>query len=220
MTTLETGSLFRVRTYKSPAENPSHVFSNTYEVLMVGGFVVDNLNEALLGFVNAEKTIHNDAVEYRRAVLSTWEDDSETYNPGSFYVWEAPAGTRGTRAVGTDKLDSKIVLTVRRQATTGRSGKLAYRGVIAEGDMETGNDLDAVLTSGALTELNDVLNDMRADMQAVLTLAANDAGNTARMVLAGVAKGTTEVVIRPVTNFVARGISVMQTDYRWYNRSE
>ena len=93
-----------------------------------------------------------------RVTISTWAPDSEPYDPDALRV--IPYGVFGTRTFAlTDPVDDDIVLFVRKQVTTGRSGKFQFRGWGTVNEMTTAAGA-WTLTGAALAFISAAVEDM------------------------------------------------------------
>jgi hypothetical protein len=143
----------------------------------------------------AERQIHTTQVFVDRVVISTWGPDSTPYNPTRLRV--VPISENGLRIPSAgDRLDLNAVLNVRREVEYGRSGKLAFRGVLTEDDVTasasgfwqlnpTSGVGPAGATWGAYTNLiSSYLADTGAQLYlAMLGFAGNPPGITPRAII-------------------------------------
>jgi len=142
VTNITSGELFTVRVYKRAA---GLVWANNYEVQATQDVpfaqtaVIDLVNR----LVNLERRVHRPEVTIERAVVSTYVRDSTPYNPSSFT--SVPVGVQGTNGGGGKSLSIEYCTFVRRSVESGRTGKLLYRGSLAE-EWVTTQGLRAVLT--------------------------------------------------------------------------
>ncbi len=136
------GEIFVVRTYKRAA---GLVWGNNYEVRATQDvpFAQTALQDLVNRLVNLERRIHRPEVTIDRAVISTYQPDSTPYNPDTFT--SLPVEIAGQNVGGGESLPVEYCTFVRRVVTTGRTGKLLYRGSLAE-DWVTVQGLRAVLT--------------------------------------------------------------------------
>lgn len=205
--------IFRV--HKRATGNPDYQWINTYEAQSgTTGWDSYTLLDAVANeLVDGEALIHTGLVEFTRVVYGTWTAESE-YEPESFRVVEL-TNTFGTRAVAGDILDRSFCLLVKREAETGRSGRLYYRGVLSEQDIASGNDLVMQLETASVTSLQASLDAMYSDVQAAL-VAAGGVGSSLAM-LGPVPGGLP--TRRNVTDLTVRGVVVNRPTRRWFNRT-
>lgn len=133
---LLTTTLFRLSIFKNWLGAGGAGWVNTYEFLSAEEIAInsDVWTSLVSAFINFEKTLHLTSVFIDRAVLSTWAPDSTPYNAQAVKVF--PYSVSGLRvAGGGDRVDLNAVLNVRRSPDYGRSGKLAFRGVLTEFDV-------------------------------------------------------------------------------------
>jgi hypothetical protein len=124
--------VFTVRIYK---RLEGQEWANSYEVQATDNssdptIPIGNLRNWLVGL---ERAIHLSDVSFDRITISTYQPDSQPYDPTRFVSF--PIFLQGQRARSGDALTLAICLFVRREVSFGRSGKLLYRGVLQEGDV-------------------------------------------------------------------------------------
>jgi hypothetical protein len=197
--------------------NPAVRWRNTYEAFYdgddppVASWIMD-LATALLEF---EKIIHLTGVQFVQTTISTYAQDSKPYDPESFITIPHPADTVGTRTIGAAQpLDLTAAFYVRRQVPTGRQGKLFYRGVLGENDVEA--------PAGAM-RLSNVAN-----MQTLVDDALDNSNLSnyfypaaeGRLMLSMTSTPTPGVTIhRQIMAFLAAGATRVSNDHRWYDVS-
>lgn len=149
VTNIQSGELFTVRVYKRYG---SLTWANNYEFRARDdvAFAQTALYDLVLALRNLEQPIHSNTVRLDRAVISTYEPDSQPYNPDSFTT--IPIGEFGGAAFSTDPMPIQYCLFVRRVVASGRPGKLLYRGVFEESTVTT-VDLKPVVASTRLQTL-------------------------------------------------------------------
>jgi hypothetical protein len=152
---ITSGEVFTVRIYKRSA---GLTWGNNYEVrasrdvAFAQTAIIDLVNR----FVDLERRVHRPEVIIDRAVVSTYVQDSRPYNPDSFT--SIPVNLAGNNSGGGDSLPVEYCLFVRRSVATGRTGKLLYRGALAE-DWATTQGLRAVLTNTFRNAIQASLNE-------------------------------------------------------------
>jgi hypothetical protein len=124
--------VFTVRIYK---RLEGQEWANSYEVQAAVAssdptIMIGNLQNWLIGL---ERSIHLTDVFFDRITVSTYQPDSQPYDPTRFV--SLPIFQQGQRARSGDALTLAICLFVRREVRFGRSGKLLYRGVLQEADV-------------------------------------------------------------------------------------
>lgn len=197
--------------------NPAVRWRNTYEAFYdgddppVSSWIMD-LATALLEF---EQLIHLTGVQFVQTTISTYAEDSRPYDPESFITIPHSADTVGARTIGQSQpLDLTAAFYVRRQVPTGRQGKLFYRGVLGENDVEAPAGSLRLSNVAAMQALvNDSLNDSNltnyfypaAEGRLMLSMTSTPSpGNT---------------IHRQIMAFLAAGATRVSNDHRWYNVS-
>jgi len=129
---VQVGEVFTVRVYKNYV---GYGWANTYEVMAVNEPTnsVAAVESVAFSLVNLEQQIHLQGVVIDRVVVSTYVPDGQPYEPTSFTT--IPVSSTGLRSPGADVLPLEMSLFVRRNTTTGRDGRLLYRGCLTEADM-------------------------------------------------------------------------------------
>lgn len=132
----QNGEVFVVRSYKQ-AEGA--VWANNYEIqAQADGVTFQDIRDAAVEIINAERQIHFTWVEFWKHTISTYIPDSQPYNPFSFVSVNTQfAGQRPYPQGGTGLPLTQCVF-VRFSSTTGRPGKRFYRGCLDEGDVQFG----------------------------------------------------------------------------------
>jgi hypothetical protein len=126
------GEVFTVRIYK---RLEGQEWANSYEVQATDNssdpaISIGNLRNWLVGL---ERSIHLTDVFFDRITISTYQPDSQPYDPTRFTSF--PIFEQGQRARSGDALSLAICLFVRREPGFGRAGKLLYRGALQEADV-------------------------------------------------------------------------------------
>jgi hypothetical protein len=146
------GEVFTVRIYK---RLEGQEWANSYEVQATDNssdptISIGNLRNWLVGL---ERAIHLSDVFFDRITISTYQPDSQPYDPTRFVSF--PIFLQGQRARSGDELTLAICLFVRRETNFGRSGKLLYRGVLQEGDVA---GYKSALLTASITTLQNAIN--------------------------------------------------------------
>jgi hypothetical protein len=193
--------VFTVRIYK---RLEGQEWANSYEVQAAVAssdptIMIGNLQNWLIGL---ERSIHLADVFFDRITISTYQPDSQPYDPTRFV--SLPIFQQGQRARSGDALTLAICLFVRREVRFGRSGKLLYRGVLQEGDV-------AGYRSGLLTaSINSLQN--------TINTAWSARPASWRLVLASGTPTPTDV--REVVNLgVSAFTTVKKLDNRYFDRA-
>jgi hypothetical protein len=144
--------VFTVRIYK---RLEGQEWANSYEVQATDAssdptISIGNLRNWLVGL---ERSIHLTDVFFDRITISTYQPDSQPYDPTRFTSY--PIFQQGQRARSGDALTLAICLFVRREVSFGRSGKLLYRGVLQENDVA---GYRSGLLTASITSLQNAIN--------------------------------------------------------------
>lgn len=193
---------------------------NTYEFMSDDMAPTDANARAILdALISAERAIHLPGVNFFKATISTWQNDSALYNPMSFV--SVPLNTVGVRSVTGEALDANVCFFVKKEVVGGRYGKLYYRGCLTEADVSPRGDLSFGLTTGSSINTGGAAwNAYLSDMNEVITgLIAG-----ANFAIIGQVKGNSDnfpgpIYRRPVVGLTPAGVSIVDTNHRWYNRS-
>lgn len=129
------GEVFTLRVYKHLDIAVSQFWANTWEIRSRASGTITGLKAACQALVDFESELALDTTQFDRYVLSTYVEDGTPYNPSSFV--SQPLSTTGARTSGAAalQLPLNIVLFIRRDVLTGRTGKLYLRNVLEEGDV-------------------------------------------------------------------------------------
>ena len=124
--------VFTVRIYK---RLEGQEWANSYEVQATDASSDPTISIGLLRtwLVGLERSIHLTDVFFDRITISTYQPDSQPYDPTRFVSF--PIFEQGQRARSGDALSLAICLFVRREPGFGRAGKLLYRGALQEADV-------------------------------------------------------------------------------------
>jgi len=186
VTNITSGELFTVRVYK---RSSGLVWANNYEVQATQdvAFAQTGIIDLVNRLTNLEQRIHRPEVTIERAVVSTYVRDSTPYNPSSFT--SVPVGVQGTNGGGGESLSIEYCTFVRRSVESGRTGKLLYRGSLAE-EWVTTQGLRAVLTETYQNALQTSINEWFGTVWLVsanpfaLVMASGDESPNVRVVQA------------------------------------
>lgn len=126
--------IFRIRKHHN--EDPSTVWYNTYEARANSSGVLADLTDVKTILVNFEAALLLNTATIDQATISTWEPGLGGYNPGDFIT--TVENTVGVRPLtGGDDMDLTVALYIRRQAQSGRNGKLFFRNSLLTTDVVT-----------------------------------------------------------------------------------
>lgn len=145
------GTYVTARLYKRLASNPALSWANTYEFHALEQITQSNIDELVGALETFETTIHAIGVTMDRAVISTWVEDGEPYDPTTFI--SVPLVLGGTRVTNTDLLSLNYCLFVRRATTFGQNGKIFYRRVLQESDVNSPSGTPALSNLSGLESL-------------------------------------------------------------------
>lgn len=204
------GDKFVVRVLKHLQTNPDNVWANSYEGVVTeeGGLAeLFNWQDAICTF---EAAIHDNDVFFDRAIISTWEPDSFPYDPASFA--SIPLDLQGQISdITNENVTTGMAWRVNRQCASGRFGNLFYRGVLHENQVSAPAGKPILSDPSAMAEL---LSDSIDS-----SLLTNYFGITATggIYLAMISADGSQV--RPVTQFVSSGVSLIKQDHMWFNRT-
>ena len=193
--------VFTVRIYK---RLDGQEWANSYEVQAAVAssdptIMIGNLQNWLIGL---ERSIHLTDVFFDRITISTYQPDSQPYDPTRFV--SIPIFQQGQRARSGDALTLAICLFVRREVSFGRSGKLLYRGVLQEGDVA---GYRSALLTASINSLQNTINTAWSARPA-----------SWRLVLASGTPTPTDV--REVVNLgVSAFTTVKKLDNRYFDRA-
>lgn len=146
------GSYLTLRTYKKLSTNQELKWANAYEFVVRASPTLEDLEALITVVVDFEDDIHGTEVLFDRAVLSTWVPDGEPYDPTSFIVKPLTTGGARTSVV---PLSLNYCLFLRREVNSGRSGKIFYRRVLQENDVDSPAGYPNLSNPAALTTLVD-----------------------------------------------------------------
>lgn len=205
---------FFVRIFKHRDGDPDLSWSNVYEVIATGDGGIAELNALGNDLLNYEKQIHYDDILFDRIGIGTWTPDTHPYDPYNTYVIEVPGGTFGGRTApaNTARLPLRSCWEVKRGVLTGRSGKLFYRGCLAETDVE------ALAGGWDFTDAAAMETILAGSITLNLAEYFTGGGGPFALALIGKNKVGTKYT-REVTSFHSRAPVDVQMNHRWYNRA-
>lgn len=235
-----------IRIFKSYLSRENKTWVNSYEVgygdipdgsgftaLGEGTLSTSLATSAIDQIVAFEKAIHLPAVQFIRAVASTWVPDSDPYNPFNLMTMELGGwGEREATGDETDDIDLRNVVKIERRGATGKAGEVEYRGCLEKADVEnSGGRWELAGTSPFLAELDVALGSFT-------TLLSPGEPEEPRMILVGgtlhkelvekVTGGLTETVVkrtyiapwhvRKVISMAYHGVGVRKQDNKSFDR--
>lgn len=205
---------FTIRIFKAwRGRDIARAWSNTYEIISGG----DNPTELVAvgdALVEAERILHLTDVNFLQYTISTWLPDSHPYNPESFVTYTLDSlGDRGNdTGYNENALDYNVCYMVHRNAVTGRSGRIFFRGVLMETDVAIQGDGRFAVEGTSAPEL---VNDTEAFKTALAPYITGGTGNQ----LALISKSGSTIYRRNVVNIVGGGIVVNKKNHKWFNRA-
>jgi hypothetical protein len=134
---VQQGEVFTVRVYKQIG---GFAWANTYEVQAVTEppNSITAVEALATAFAALDRAMLLDTATVDRVVVSTYVPDGLPYNPDSFT--SIPISLPGLKSpAGQDPLPLEACVFVRRNAPTGRDGRLLYRGYLIETDVMSAN---------------------------------------------------------------------------------
>lgn len=118
-----------MRAYMHYDVRPNDWWTTNMEFDYAGSLSAGEVESAALDFANGLANLLLNNVVIDRVTVSTWQEDSEPYDPANLVV--IPIGINGEIAfLFTAPVDDDIVLFIRKTVTTGRSGKILLRGAL------------------------------------------------------------------------------------------
>lgn len=208
---------FTIRIFKSwSVRDPERRWVNSYEFSSSTLTSPAAMAPIMDQLVIAEKAIHLPDVQFLSGTISTWLPDSHPYDPDAFNTYELTgAGARSTAgATANSALDSNACYLVKRECTSGRSGKLFYRGCLLEQDVESGGDGRWSLTAGGImTQGGSAFAGYLAAMADFLVAAEGEAA----MALISQIEGVTH--IRAIANLVVGRVTFNRRNHRYFDRA-
>lgn len=186
-------------------------WSNSYEFQSSLIPAEANFQELVDQVISAERAIHLPFINFIQATVSTYERESEVYDPFSFVTY--PLEGVGLRVTGgADPMADNVCLYVRRKVASGRNGKLFYRGVLHEADVTASAKGRFRLVGGAL-------GPGTAEYQAYMLNMQNflGGGEEGKMQLIGEDdKG--QLQVRNVLALVPAGVKLNKRNHKFFNR--
>lgn len=205
---------FTIRIFKAwRSDAIERAWSNTYEIIS-GDAGPTDLAGVANDIVEAERKLELTDVHFLQWTISTWGPDSKPYNPDTFITRGLTVkGSRGNdNGINDTALDYNVCLQVKRNAATGRTGRLFFRGVLMEGDVMMGGDGRFVLVQSQLGPIGQAFTDYATGLAAYL---GNESGET----LGLVSKSGTTIHRRPILSMQLGGVVVNKHNHRYFDRA-
>jgi hypothetical protein len=205
-----------IRIFKSWGSNDlSRAWANNYEVNTTQALNPPDLQPVVDTLVAAEKTIHMNNIQFIQATISTWEPDSKPYNPLSFLTVPLAGTGSSTPNAGDDMLDSNVTLMIRYQATTGRSGRRFYRGLLTEAAVNsTSQGYFQLIGGAAWGPTGTIITNVRTQLAPLLP-----GGNGIGKLMLMYAKPGVSSVQRAVTAVALGGVVINRRNHRYFDRT-
>jgi hypothetical protein len=193
---------------------------NTYEMLTGGAEFIGDVPATTLvdALVDFERGLHATQIYFDRVVISTSQEDSRPYDPMAGRT--VPVGAFGLRT-GGDKIDLNGVLKVRRAATSGRNGKIAFRGVLTENDVLANGQGFWQLDSGSTLHPTGTAWTQSVANIGPLFSGALPGAEGWRFVMVPDSGETYNELNQPrlVTDFIPQGAGFSRFNHRYFDRS-
>lgn len=222
-------AMYRVVVYKNQLGIGGKPWDNTYEVVTNASIapipdltVVPQERLLLLRLAGAiaayEQRIHLSTTYFNRVGVSTYEEDSETYNGDELVT--LPLSTNGLRTIpgGEEALGLDDTLFVRRQPQLGQLGKIMYRGVLLKDDsVVSAQGLKTLNPSSPVSNGGSLWGDAVAEIaEGLMDWKEQGADEWA---FAMIHQPTSETVVaRPLVTFVPAGIVPLKLNKKHYNK--
>lgn len=190
-------------------------WANTYEAVTDNEVLVDDplLEDLADAIVRFEQELHVTSVFIDRVTISTYGQEGPVYDPEALRTIQK--SVNGLRNAGaSERIDLNGVYNVRRSANFGRAGKLAFRGVLIE------TDINASASGFWQLVPASPIAPGGADWAAAYTeiepfLSPNNLGITLSLI--GSYGPLQAMVIRPVTSMTPLGAGFNRMNHKWFN---
>ena len=158
-------ALYSFRAYMFYDARPSDDWSTTLEYSIPIDIEAGEIELAAMNMAEGLSEMLLDNVVIDRVVVSTWEPDSEPYDPENLRV--IPIGINGQNSFAfTTPADDDLVVFIRKAVTIGRTGKMQIRGCFTVSALET--------DSGSWTFTTLAQSEMETDAAAAWALFSSD----------------------------------------------
>lgn len=213
------GEEFTFTVKKALVVAPETTWVNTYEFKAIDALSYADLESLGASLAEFESLIYMDNTRIVEVKASTWVDDSHPYNPEGFAVWESSRlGQRQSPTQGA-LLPLSVCLHVRREVLTGRPGKLFYRGVLNETDVQSVSGQWSMETSGQLAWASDFA-DALTTSQLDNAVGVETTGPLKMCMISYIGLGDdVQKYVTFVRNLTVRGLATLKTKKAWYNRA-
>lgn len=204
------GRSFEFTVFKHVTSNTERAWVNTYWVRSKAPGTIFNLYTLVGALQSFEVLMHLPTSWIDRVEVRTGARDSDPYNPESFFSF--PVGSPGTRGGAQGDPEALgIAMWMNKVTLYGREGRCMYRGVLAEGDVQS--------PSGVAVFQNQL------NLQTLISDSVTASGLFEYFATGGnpelqlVVLGKNGEFPRPVTWFEAKGVTVGRKNRGWYNRT-
>lgn len=214
----EQGEEFTFTVSKALVVAPDTGWVNTYEFKAIDALSYSDLESLGAALADFESQIHMDNTRIVEVKASTWQADSHPYNPEGFAVWES--GRLGQRQSPNQDalLPLSVCLHLRRETRTGRPGKLFYRGVLNETDVQSVSGQWSMEAAGQMAWASTVADALAdSNLGDAVGAESNSPLRMAMISYIGVGDDVQKYVTF-VTNLSVRGLAMVKTKKSWYNR--
>lgn len=207
--------LYTVRVWKRLVSQPTVEWNNSYEmssgdVVFTSSEMVDHANH----LVDFESALYFQSVEITRVVFSTWEEDSDPYNPDNLKTVDYSAiGSQESLLNEKEALDT--VLKLKRSVDFGRSGKIELRGCLINQYVDTDSGQPALSAYGR-TAIASALSSAITGLAGTMTYMVMAGKSQTDKIYEATPAGQKQVVrreytndihIRPIRGFVVNGVA-------------
>lgn len=195
----------------------SHPFVSTYELDSGVNPINTGVAKALMVDVaQAEAALLSASVEFVSGTISTWEPDSDPYDPDNL-IPKALTGT-GLRASDPDDLfDIDYVLKMIREPNSGKPGVINMRGALLDTDVETVSGEFRLLAGSPLAEGNSAFTAYVSGITAAFAAALVEHVMIGTPLVSITYPATPEGVKQvPIKNYgppIVRGVSAINNPY-------
>lgn len=154
--------------------------------------------EAAMAWAAEMTDVFLNTVFIDRVVISTWVKDGDPYDPSTLRV--VPIGIFGS--VGftfTTAVDDDIVLFVRKNVNSGRSGKIQLRGCLVMSDLSVSAGswvLDTLTRTGLTTAFDDLYDELSSQSHIPVLIGAATLG----WQYPATAEGVKQIPVKLVSN--------------------
>jgi len=216
MTSLDAATYISVSIKKHAVGNPDYHWVNTYEIDK--GLIFFDYETVASSFAHdlavAESEMHTTNVVYDSVTFSTWNADSEPYNPYGFVTVPLDDVIGKIIPIGSP-LPRNVCLFVRREPVSGRTGKLFFRGALTENNVDGSTALGWSISPSSVAGINSSISLLTGGFNAALA----DVMPGAHWAMVGRPKGTTDVISRYVNGYTLAGVVINSPNHRYFDRA-